>query len=848
MLDSSSSVLASETRPTLSQAKAGAGQGCFHCGSANPPGTHWNAVLDGADRQFCCAGCLAIAKTIRAAGLDAFYVRRTAPAARPGDAEDWSGYDAAADAAGWIVRVDEDLREASLLLEGIQCAACAWLNEEYLKRQPGVVEVAVNLATRRARIRWDSRTTRLSELLGAIAAIGYRAYPYNPARREALARREGRALLTRTAVALLAMMQVMMFAVPAYISADGVEMQFQVLLGWASLLLTLPVVLYSAAPFFRGALRDLRLGRTGMDVPIALGVGGAFASSAWATLTGGGAVYYDSVTMFVALLLCARYAELRARQKAGEALESIARELPATAERLTRYPSDSTPDIIAAAALKAGDVVRVSSGAIVPADGEVLDGRSSVEEAVLTGESWPRSKAPGDPVLAGSINRDSPITVHVRKAGSATALAQIACLAERAANERPRLAQLADRAAAWFVATLLLIALATAVGWWFVDPTRALSATFAVLVVSCPCALSLATPAALAAAVGALGRQRVLVVRGHALESLSQVRQVVFDKTGTLTTGEIRLIDVVTLGGEDRQGCMAVAAALEQGSAHPIAKALSSVRRLPTVKAISAIPGSGVEGVIDGRRHRFGRPQWVATLHGRALPDCANEVAATATAVALADERGWLAWFTFGDTLRPGARALIDALSDRGIAATLLSGDRATTAASVARSAGIEEAHGDLRPEDKQAFIAGLQRDGVRVAMVGDGINDAAALAQADVSVSLGSAADLARWTSDIVLLGDDIGRVADAFAIARSARRVILQNVAWALVYNAVAIPLAAFGMLTPLAAAVGMSASSLLVVANALRLARVTGPASAPLLQPEVVASPLGSRTTAS
>ena len=795
---------------------------CYHCGTANPAGGHWRAILDGSERCFCCAGCMAIAQTIRAAGLMGFYAQRNRLAERPGSADDYATYDAAGDAAGWIAHVDADLREASLLLEGIQCAACVWLNEEYLKRQPGVVAVAVNFATRRAQVRWDSRVTRLSEVLRAIAAIGYRAYPYDPARREALAGRESKALLTRTAVALLSMMQVMMFAVPAYISVDGVEPQFQELLGWASLALTLPVVCYSAAPFFRGALRDVILGHFGMNVPVALGVGGAFVASAWATLNGSGAVYYDSVTMFVALLLCARYVELRAQQRAGEALEAVAPELPATAERLTRYPAELTCDVIAAAALVADDLVRIASGAIVPADGEVVEGRSSVEEAVLTGESWPRAKEPGDRVLAGSINRDSPLIVRVHKAGASTALAQIARLAERAVNQRPRVAQLADRAAAGFVTSLLVIALVTGLAWWIIDPDHALTAVFAVLVVSCPCALSLATPAALSAAVGALGRRRILVVRGRALEALTRVHHIVFDKTGTLTTGQIRLIDVVPLGRRGRDHCVALASTLEQGSAHPIARALPLRKSTAPAEAISSHPGSGVEGIIAGRRYRFGRPQWVAELHGTPLPDCAHNVIAAATPAALADDSGWLAWFTFGDALRPGVPTMIGELRRRGIRVSLLSGDRTATAECIARLAGIEDVHGELRPEDKQAFITELQARGSAVGMVGDGINDAASLAQADVSLSFSSAADLARWSSDIILLGDDVIRIADALDIARRTRLVIMQNIAWALVYNTVAIPLAALGMLTPLIATLGMSASSLLVVANALRLAR--------------------------
>jgi Cu2+-exporting ATPase len=824
MPDSSSASPAFESDVAVlgSHARAGAGTACFHCGSPSPRGERWSAVIDGVEQRFCCGGCLAIAQTIGAAGLTAFYAKRTACAERPGISEDWEHYDAAGESAGWIARVDANLRESSLLLEGIQCAACMWLNEEYLKRQTGVVAVSVNLATRRAWVRWDARETRLSQLLRGIAAIGYRAYPYDPARRETLAKRESRSLLTRMAVALLAMMQVMMFALPAYITVDGVEPEFRQLLGWASLSLTLPVVLYSAAPFFRAALRDLKLRHAGMNVPVALGVGGAFAASAWATASGSGTLYYDSVTMFVALLLCTRYIELRVRQKAGEALENVARELPATAQRLSKNPDAHTSDVVAAAALEAGDVVRVAAGAVIPADGEVIEGRSSVEEALLTGESWPRSKTPGDAVLAGSINRDSPLIVRVLKSGSATALKQIARLAERAAGERPQIARLADRAATWFVAVLLLIALATAVLWWLVDPARALPATFAVLVVSCPCALSLATPAALAAAAAALGRRRILVLRGRALESLARVRHVVFDKTGTLTTGRVHLVDVVVLGAEDRQWCIALAAALEQGSAHPIAKALSGSVAAVTVEAITAVPGSGIEGLLGGRRCRFGRPQWVATLHGRELPACATDVAPATTPVALAHESGWLAWFTFGDALRPGVRELVRSLGAQGIAVSLLSGDRAVSAACVAEAAGIAQVHGDVRPEDKRAFVAGIQRAGIAVAMVGDGVNDAAALAQADASMSLGSAADLPRWTSDIVLLGDDIAGVSEAIAIARHTRQVIFQNIVWAIAYNGVAIPLAASGALTPLVAALGMSLSSLLVVLNALRLAR--------------------------
>lgn len=797
---------------------------CFHCDAPIAGETHWRLSLDGAEREFCCAGCQGIARTIRAAGLDAFYERRTARTGiSPPASDKWTQYDVVAETQGLITRVDESVCEVSLLIEGIECAACIWLSETYLGGVTGVVEFSVNFATHRARLRWDARRAKLSDLLRAIAAIGYRAYPYDPRRREALARREGRTLLLRMAIALLAMMQVMMFAVPAYISVDGVDHASQRLLDWAGLLLTLPVVLYSAAPFFRGAWRDLHLRRFGMDVPVALGVGGAFTASAWAALAGEGAVYFDSVTMFVALLLVARYLEFRARQRAGEAIEALAREQPETAERLANYPETQTTEIVAATHLAPDEHVRVAAGAPVPADGIVVEGRSCVEEAMLTGESWPRPKTIGSTVLAGSINGESPLVVRVTASGQATTAAALARLVERAASERPRIARLADRAAASFVGVLLIIAAATGLAWWALDPSRALIVVFAVLVVSCPCALSLATPATLAAAAAALGRRKILTLRADALETLSRVTQVIFDKTGTLTSGRIRLIAVDVLGPLNLAACLSLAADLEQGSTHPIASALRAAGKPEgAARDVAAVPGNGVAGAVAGRRYRCGRPEWVAEIHGRPLPAAAFVTAADAMPVALADECGWLAWFTFADSPKAGAEELVGALRKMGIAVALVSGDRPATVEHVARSVGIDDWHFAVSPEGKRALVAARQRRGHVVAMIGDGINDAPSLAQADVSLSLGSAAALTQWTADIVVLGDDLRGIGIAVGSARKSFRVIRQNFAWALAYNAIAIPLAATGHLTPLAAAAGMSLSSILVVANALRLTR--------------------------
>jgi P-type Cu2+ transporter len=809
--------------PETDRESAAQREPCFHCGEPVPAGVDWRVHLEGAERVFCCAGCLGVAQTIHAAGLADFYAKRTTRAAAPPEElDEWSHYDVVAEDAGLVAR-SGDRREISLLLEGIRCAACVWLNETYVRRLPGVVEFNVNFATRRAGLAWSASESELSSVLRAIAAIGYRAYPYDPKRREALARREGRALLTRTVVALLAMMQVMMFSVPGYVSGDGVEPGYQRLLDWASLILALPAVLYCAAPFFAGALRDLRIRRVGMDIPVSLGVGGAFVASVWATVTSEGAVYFDSVTMFIALLLVARYVEFRARERAGAAIEAIARERPQTAERMTNYPATRGTECVAASHLSPGDVVQVSEGAPVPADGEVLEGRSSVEEALLNGESWPRVKVPGSQVLAGSVNRESPLLVRVTAAGEATAAAALSRLVARAAEARPRIARIADRAAAYFVSALLAIAAGAALVWSSLDPSRVLAVTFAVLVVSCPCALSLATPAALAAAAGALGRRGILAVRSDALEALSRVTHLVIDKTGTLTMGSIRLIGVETTGQLDRDACLTIAAALEQGSSHPIATALRS-SGTPTAQAVDviAVPGHGVEGLIDGRRYRFGRPAWVGGLHASPLPRNLDGMASDIR-VALGDTSGWLAWFNLGDELRDGAVELVRSARAMGIAVSLVSGDRRETVDHMARLAGITDRLSDATPETKRAFVAERQREGHVVAMIGDGINDAPSLAQADVSLALASATALTQWTADLVVVGEDLRHVVVALTGARRTFAVIRQNLGWALAYNLIAIPLAATGHLHPLAAALGMSASSILVVANAWRLSRV-------------------------
>ncbi len=803
---------------------------CAHCGSPNPPGTRWSATGGNEARAYCCGGCLAVAMTLRSAGLDrldAGRVRMPGQRALPVD-DGWTRWATGASAAGLIHAGSDGLHEVALLVEGMTCGTCVVLLETWLARQSGIAAASVNYASRRAQVRWDPQATDLPAVLRAIAAIGYAAYPYDPARREALARRERRALLARTAIAVLAMMQVMMLAWPAYTATDGVAPEQQRLLDWASLVLTLPVLLYSATPFFAGAWRDVSRGRAGMDVPIALGLGGAFAASAWSMAGGGGPVYFDSVTMFVALLLVARYCELVARQRSAAAIEAIARQRPETAERLPAWPAVTGIETIAAATLATGDVVLVRAGATVPADGAVLDGRSHVEEAMLTGESAPRLRAVGDSVFAGAVNRESPLVLRVRAAGEATRLAAILRLTEHAAATRPAIARLADRIAGIFVGALLLVAVLTGLVWWYIDPLRMPVIAFAVLVVSCPCALALATPTGLAAAAGSLARRGVLFARGEAFETLAQATHVVLDKTGVLTLGRLHLVGVHAFDGVRREDALRDAAALESRSEHAMARALVATADLdaaPSVTQLQQVTGQGVAATVDGVPMRIGRMSFVASLAGP-MPASGDafveERDCTESVVALGTQDRWLALFALADALRPGAAALVADLRRLGLTPLIRSGDRARTVAALAATLAIDDARGDLSPADKAADIAALQRRGAVVVMVGDGVNDAPALAQAQVSVSLGSATPLAQCTADVVILRDHIALLGEAVRASRRTLRVIRQNLGWAAVYNLIAVPAAVCGLVTPLTAAAGMSLSSLLVVGNALRLTR--------------------------
>ena len=804
---------------------------CYHCGQPVPPDVELPVMIAGNARAMCCYGCQAVAQSIVENGLEDYYRSRDALPESPREAmpdilQRLALFDHAEFQKSFVKALGENEREASLLLEGITCAACIWLNEQHVGKLPGVTAVDINYATRRARVRWDESRIKLSDILAAIAAIGYRAYPYDAAKNEEISRKERRDALWRLWVAGFGMMQVMMYAYPVYIANGDMTPDIESLMRWASLALTLPVIFYSSAPFFKNAWRDLKLRRVGMDVPVALGVGAAFLASCWATVVQAGEVYFDSVTMFIFFLLGGRFLEMSARQKAVGVTEALAKLLPAFAQRFHTYPGGEAEQCLVAD-LHPGDHVLIRPGDIVPADGVVVDGVGCANESLLTGESKPVPKVVGDVVTGGSINAESPLVVRVEQVGEGTRLSAIVNLMERAAAEKPRIVETADRIASYFVGALLLVAVVVAVGWYFIDPTKALWITVSVLVVTCPCALSLATPIALTVAAGALAKDGLLVTRGYAIETLARATHFVFDKTGTLTTGHMHLKEVWVAEGYERDRVLAMAAALERGSEHPVAAALRRAAEGDPIVAESQLnqPGMGVEGVIAGVTYRLGRPDFAIPAGGGSV---ANEKLAEwllfgETVVALANGNACIALFRIGDELRAEAKVLVREMKALGKHLVLLSGDAPEVAQRIGAELGIDDIRAGVSPQGKHECVAALQASGAVVAMIGDGVNDAPVLAQAQVSIAMGGGAQLARTQSDFVLLSENLDHLRVGVLRAKKALRVIHQNLWWSFAYNFVALPLAIAGYVTPWLAGIGMSASSLLVVLNSLRIQRL-------------------------
>lgn len=721
---------------------------------------------------------------------------------------------------------------SSVVFEGMHCAACAITLEDALRAVPGVQSVQISGASHRGQIVWSPELTRPSLWMRSVERHGYKALPANDAHAHALRLEEARLMVWRWAVAAMCMMQVMMYATPSYLSEPGdISEEAMHLLRWASWVLSLPVMFFSCTPFLRNAWRDLRERQISMDLPVALGMVVTFVVSTLGTFEPegpfGAEVFFDSFTMFVFFLLTGRWLELRMRDRTAGALEAVLNRLPDSVRK--RQPDGSWARL-SIRRLQVGDVIEVLPGEAFAGDGRVLTGQTQVDEALLTGESRPLVRQAGDRVIAGSHNLNGTVHVEIEQVGAATRYAQIVALMESASVSKPAMAQLVDRWAKPFLISVMLASLATAIYWWPKDPAHAVMVAVAVLIVTCPCALSLATPAAMLATAGALARSGVLVRRLSALQNLARIDTVIFDKTGTLTRDAFEVAHIHTREGMSEVQALDWAGSLARHSLHPVSRALwSEARRraeasgrLEELEALTAEKlneqaGQGVQGVLV----RPGHVDLVLRLGSATF--CAAPIrAGHHLQVSLADERGWLASFELVEEVRPEAAAVVRTLAQMGLSLKVLSGDGHSAVAQVAQALDIADAQGACSPQHKLQVLQDLQARGHKVAMVGDGLNDGPILAGADVSFALGQAVPLAQSKSDFVLMAGQLDVLVSTLVRSRQTMRIVKQNLLWSALYNAACIPLALMGWLPAWAAGLGMALSSLLVVLNALRLSQ--------------------------
>ena len=780
-----------------SGAVAPAASACAHCG----------AVLAADRERFCCAGCAAAYGIVCDLGLDRFYRSRTAQdgALRPdpeAEAIDYAAY-VTGDAAGHST--------LHLMVEGINCAACVWLIESVLAREPDVIEGRINVATRRLVVRWEGPASDARRHVRRLAALGFRLIPFDPRRLAAAEQGAEREILRSMAVAGFAAGNVMLLSVSVWAGHGEMGPATRDLMHWVSALIALPAIAYAGRPFFRSALEALRAGRTNMDVPISIGVLLAAGMSLFETVTSGATAYFDSAVTLLFFLLAGRYLDVRARGRARAAAENL---LTLAARSVTVLDPDGGMRAVPAQAVMAGATVLVAAGERFGVDGRIIDGRSDVDTSLVTGESVPAVAGPGSSVFAGMVNLTAPVRMTVTATGEGTLLAEIVRLMEAASRGRGRFVALADRVARAYAPAVHALAALTFLGWYGIigaSAHDALLTAIAVLIITCPCALGLAVPVVQVVASGRLLRNGILLKSATALERLAGVDTVVFDKTGTLTVGRPELCADQARSAEDQ--CLA--ASIAASSRHPLARALH--RACPDTAPLAGVaehPGRGLSLADGSDEFRLGSRAFCG-IAAEAASDGGPEL--------------WLGRpgrppvrFEFTDALRRDAAEIVQALRARGLDVRLLSGDRTPVVADIARQAGIDLWQGECTPARKAAELAALRAQGRRVFMVGDGLNDAPALDAADVSASPATAADVCQTTADIVFQGDRLAPVREVLDVARRSRRLVSQNLVLALSYNLAAVPLAILGYVTPLVAAVAMSSSSVIVIGNALRLAR--------------------------
>ena len=793
---------------------------CFHCGEPVPAELNISVSIDGELRSMCCQGCKAVASLIADSGLGSFYRQRTnynerPSPAEPTDSEHYRVYDDPLLADTFCTTTDTGMVETSLLLGGMSCAACTWLIEHSLSSTPGIARALVNLQQSKLDIQFDPEQQQLSSIFAHIDRLGYRPRPFHTSAARQQSMEQYRTDLRRLAVAGLGMMQVGMFAIALHAGdIQGIEPRYQALLRWVSLPVAGFVVLYSARPFFSAAWRHLKQGALVMDLSVSLAIGLAFAASVWATVSGTGQVYFDSVVMFTFLLLLARFLERRAHQRQMFIWSDAESGLPSAATMRSEGQWRTVPRT----QLQPQDTILIKAGDSVPVDALVLQGSSAVQEDTFNGEHLPRTVAAGDTVYAGTVNVEAALQARVLVDYKDSRLAALQRSVELAQVSKPRLAILADRIASWFIAGILLATAATALAWWQIAPDKAFWIALSVLVISCPCALALATPAALTNAASALRARGIIVRTENALEALSNCTHLLFDKTGTLTQGALSIAEIRPLGVMNNDDILATAAALQRYSTHPVARAFSAIEASSNYEQVTYHVGAGLEGHCDGSLYRMGSQQFCRELADNFPENPGPQL----YWIGLCRAGTPLAWIGLNDTVRPEASGVIDSARRMNLQVELLTGDSSGQGPLLARALDIETVNSNQTPQQKMAHVQQLQESGAVVAMVGDGLNDAPVLGVANASFAVSGATDLARSQADFVIVGGDLEKIIETLDKARHCRRIVRQNFIWALGYNLCAIPLAASGFVPPWAAALGMSFSSLLVVANSMRLSR--------------------------
>jgi len=798
---------------------------CFHCGLEIPKDTNYTCQILQQPCSFCCAGCLAIAETLIANNLTDFYRFRENPSSKPEDLIPQEVLEIEAlDTPSILDEISsqsDNLRSIELGIEGITCAACGWLIEKQLSLMPQVIKISVNVSTQRAQLVWLADYP-LSDLLKSFNKLGYRAYPFSEDAREDSYNKINQNYIKRLLVAALGMMQVMTYALAIYIGEfKDLAPEHQTFFHWISGLVATPVVFYSAKPFFQSAYRNLKVKQLGMNLPVSIAILVAYFSSVYSLIFGGNVYYFDSVVMFTFFLLIGRFLEHRARFQALLKQQNFQQLLPLS---VSKRNADNSLTTIGVSKVKPGDILVINSGSIIPVDGKLLENPAELNEAILTGEFMPVAKQVGDRLTSGSTNNSSSLVMQVSNDIKNSHIQKLISLQQDAEQMKPDSVSLADRIAHWYVFGLLILVLLAVSYWWQIDPEMAFPIALSVLVVSCPCALSLATPAAIAAATSQLSDLGLMIRNKTALSRFATIDHIYFDKTGTLTTGSMQLTEINSHSDLNSDLCFDIASQLENISNHPVAKAFASdSTKKMKVEQLRETVGKGVSGIICDQFYKLGNKEFVFDDQQSKIENCDIDVKANdcfETKLFLVSDKQHIATFILQDKLKNTANHCVNELNQDHYPVTLLSGDSEMSVANTAKQLNISHHIASTTPEGKLAIINQSQKNGEHSLMVGDGFNDVGALAAANVSITMANATNLSKTASDAVLVSSDLSVIPKALSIAKKVNRIIKQNLFWAVFYNVTAIPFAMMGLVPAWLAAIGMSLSSLVVVLNALRL----------------------------